>query len=75
MVGIVACNWDGNNTINAKDKSSYLNLAGFRSEDDGYDVGVDLDRNGTINTKDKQIYLAFAGYSSEILTYTDTVVS
>lgn len=75
MVGIVACNWDGNNTINAKDKSSYISLSGFRSEDDGYDVGVDLDRNGTINTKDKQIYLAFAGYSSEILTYTDTVVS
>lgn len=75
MVGIVACNWDGNNTINAKDKSSYISLSGFRSEDDGYDVGVDLDRNGTINTKDKQIYLAFAGYSSENLTYTDTVVS
>ncbi len=74
-VGIVACNWDGNNTINAKDKSSYISLSGLRSEDDGYDVGVDLDRNGTINTKDKQIYLAFAGYSSENLTYTDIVVS
>lgn len=75
MVGIVACNWDGNTMINAKDKSKYLSTLGLRAYDAGYDVGVDIDRNGTINTKDKQIYLAFVGYSSDLLTYADTVIS
>lgn len=74
-VGIVACNWDGNTMINAKDKSKYLSTLGLRAYDAGYDVGVDIDRNGTINTKDKQIYLAFVGYSSDLLTYADTVIS
>lgn len=75
LVGIVACNWDGNTMINAKDKSKYLSTLGLRAYDAGYDVGVDIDRNGTINTKDKQIYLAFVGYSSDLLTYADTVIS
>lgn len=75
MVGIVACNWDGNTMINAKDKSKYLSTFGLRASDAEYDVGVDIDRNGTINTKDKQIYLAFVGYSSDLLTYADTVIS
>ena len=75
LVGIVACNWDGNTMINAKDKSKYLSTLGLRAYDAGYDVGVDIDRNGTINTKDKQIYLAFVGYSSDLITYADTVIS
>ena len=75
LVGIVACNWDGNTMINAKDKSKYLSTLGLRASDAGYDVGVDIDRNGTINAKDKQIYLAFVGYSSDLITYADTVIS
>ncbi len=75
MVGIVACNWDGNSIINAKDKSLYLSLSGLRDGSDEYDAGVDIDRNGIINAKDKQIYLAFAGCSSENITYTDNIVS
>lgn len=74
MVGIVACNWDGNTVVNAKDKSSYLAASGTRQGSDGYDVGVDLDRNGTINTKDKAIYLAFAGYKDSDVSYTDVTV-
>ena len=75
LVGIVACNWDGNTMINAKDKSKYLSTLGLRASDAEYDVGVDIDRNGTINAKDKQIYLAFVGYSSDLITYADTVIS
>lgn len=74
MVGIVACNWDGNTVVNANDKSSYLAASGTRQGSDGYDVGVDLDRNGTINTKDKAIYLAFAGYKDSDVSYTDVTV-
>ena len=74
MVGIVACNWDGNTIVNAKDKSTYLAAAGTREGAEGYDVGVDLDRNGTINTKDKAIYLAFAGLKTTDITYADVTV-
>lgn len=74
MVGIVGCNWDGNNAINTGDYSLYAQLVGVTVNDDNYDVGFNLDRNMIINTADYSIYAAFVGASSTSMDYTETVI-
>lgn len=74
MVGIVACNWSYDGTINANDKMVYLNAVGTRVGSASYDVGVDIDRNGTVNANDKLVYLNFVGVKSSSITYTDVTV-
>ncbi|MEF2724471.1 MAG: carboxypeptidase-like regulatory domain-containing protein [Eubacterium sp.] len=74
MVGIVACNWSYDGTINASDKSVYLKAVGAKAGTASYDVGLDIDRNGTVNFSDKLIYLKFVGARSNTTTYADVTV-
>ena len=74
MVGIVACNWSYDGTINASDKSVYLKAVGAKAGTASYDVGLDIDRNGTVNSSDKLIYLKFVGARSNTTTYADVTV-
>ena len=75
MVGIVACNWDGNNSINIADKNKFSVANGSSSDDEAYAVYIDIDRNGNINVADKSVYSAFNGYDSSSVVYADTVIS
>ncbi|MGN0529711.1 MAG: hypothetical protein ACI4IH_01290 [Eubacterium sp.] len=74
MVGIVACNWDGNNTINVADKNKFTAANGSSSADETYNVQIDIDRNGNINVADKSIYSAFNGYDSSAVSYGDITI-
>ena len=74
MVGIVACNWDGNNTINIADKNKFTAANGSSSADETYNVQIDIDRNGNINVADKSIYSAFNGYDSSAVSYGDITI-
>lgn len=75
MVGIVACNWDGNTTINVADKAKYVAASNSGFGDANYLVCIDIDRNGSINVADKLIYMAFSNYEASTVTYADTVIS
>ena len=75
MVGIVPCNWDGNNTINVADKNKLIALIGLSKSDESYDCCYDIDRSGNINVIDKSVYVAFSGYTSSSVIYADTVIS
>ena len=75
MVGIVPCNWDGNNTINVADKNKLIALIGLSKSDESYDSCYDIDRSGNINVIDKSVYVAFSGYTSSSVIYADTVIS
>ena len=74
MIGIVGCNWDGNETINPLDVTEYLKVAGASSGTAKYNVGIDVDRNNTINPLDVTNYLAFSGKSPATMTYADYVL-
>lgn len=74
MIGIVACNWSNDGTINASDKAVYLKAVGAKAGTDSYDVGIDIDRNGTVNSSDKLIYLKFVGSKSGTISYADVTV-
>ena len=75
MVGIVGCNWDGNETINPLDVTEYLKVAGASSTDAKYIVGIDVDRSNAINPLDVTNYLAFSGKSPATMTYAETTIS
>ena len=75
MVGIIACNWDGNSVINIADYNVYNQYKGLYSTDDGYDVGIDIDRLGVINIADYNIYNKFKGLYDTDVIYADTVIS
>ena len=64
MIGIVACNWDGNAVINANDYTLFNAHLGMSTSSDGYDVAYNLDRNASINANDYTIYYNFVGTSS-----------
>ena len=61
MIGIVACNWDGNTVINASDYSLLFEKIGVSSSSDDYDPAFNLDRNTSINASDYSIYFNFVG--------------
>lgn len=75
MVGIVACNWDGNSSINIADMNLFSEANGSSSVDEVYAVYFDIDRNGNINVADQSIYSAFNGYDALSIVYADTVIS
>ena len=64
MIGIVACNWDGNAVVNANDYTLFNAHLGMSTSSDGYDVAYNLDRNAAINANDYTIYYNFVGTSS-----------
>lgn len=75
MVGIVPCNWNGDDYININDYISYLALALTDKTDENYDLGVDITRDGYININDYVVYLSFALEDTSSITYADTVIS
>lgn len=75
MIGIVACNWDGNTTINNIDYSYFVNQNGNSVSDDSYDVGFNLDRNNAVNNIDYSIYSLFVGITENDIEYADTVIN
>lgn len=75
MVGIVGCNWDGNDSVNTADYSLYAELVGATVHDDNYDKGFDLDRNTSINTADYSIYSSFVGTTVISIDYAKIVLS
>ena len=74
MVGIVACNWDGNSNINTNDYVVFYESLGLYDSDEGYDVGFNLDRNSVINNNDYIIYYEFIGESITSIEYAETVI-
>ena len=74
MVGIVACNWDGNSNINTNDYVVFYESLGLYDSDEGYDVGFNLDRNSVINNNDYIIYYEFIGESVTSIEYAETVI-
>ncbi len=74
MVGIVACNWDGNAAINTNDYAYFNEQVGKTVNDADYDVGYNLDRNTAVNTNDYTIYNAFVGHTTNTMEYSDTVI-
>lgn len=74
MVGIVACNWDGNAVVNSNDTVTFLAKIGAKSSSSNYDVGFDLDRNGVINSNDSVVFLNFIGYKESGISYAEVTV-
>lgn len=75
MVGIVACDFSKNGTINASDYSVYASCINSTSASSNYDSGVDLTGNGTINASDYSIYSAFINQSANSIIYEPITVS
>ena len=74
MVGIVGCNWDGNDLINVNDYGLYSKSVSSRVGSDNYVTGIDIDRNGIINVNDYGIYSRFVSYTSESIDYNENIV-
>lgn len=77
MVGIVACNWDGNSSVNIMDYSFFVEQNGKTINDDSYDVGYNLDRNTSINIIDYSIYAEFVGFTAQSMEniYAETILT
>ena len=75
MVGIVACNWDGNDDISVGDFTIYVNNLGINSTNENYDVGIDVDLSGDIAVGDMTNYMNFMGMNSADLLYANTVIT
>lgn len=74
MVGIVACNWDGNNVINTLDYSSYASVMGSYSTDESYNAVYDINNDNVINTLDFSNYYSFMGLYNSDVSYSDTLI-
>lgn len=75
MVGIVACNWDGNNTsITATDLSIYSIHANETSSSPNYDIGLDIDLNNSITASDLAIYAKFANMTASQIPESNIVI-
>lgn len=74
MVGIVACDFAKNGTINASDYSVYAACINASTGSANYDVGVDITRNGTINASDYSIYASFINKTAAGLTLEDVTI-
>ncbi len=75
MIGIVACNWNGDDYINVSDYALYYNKYFVNSSSDEYDVGIDITRDGYINVSDYAIYYAFYFQNTSSIQYADTIIS
>ncbi len=74
MVGIIACNWNGDGNINALDLSVGAEKLNVTNTSDEYDVGFDLDRLGSINSLDLSLCAAFLNVTDNYI-YSDTVLT
>lgn len=74
-VGVVACNWDGNNVINTLDYSRYAVVMGAYSYDSNYDAIYDINKDNVINTLDYGIYYSFMGMYDYQISYADITLS
>lgn len=75
MIGIVGCNWDGNDSVNTADYSLYSNFVGVTINDENYDKGFNLDNNHSINTADYSIYSSFVGVTTNNINYSYIVLN
>ena len=76
MIGIVACNWDGNNnSITATDLSIFALHANETIESSNYDVGLDIDLNNSITASDLAILAQFSNMTASQIDYFDTVIA
>ena len=74
MVGIVGCNWDGNDDISVGDFTVYVNNLGVNSSNDNYDVGIDVDLSGDIAVGDMTNYMNFMGMNTGSVQYHNTTI-
>lgn len=74
MVGIVACDFAKDNTINVSDYIVYAKHVNQISTNPDYIVGIDLTRDGTINVSDYMLYSAFVNKTSTNITYSDVTI-
>ena len=74
MVGIVACDFAKNGTINASDYSVYAACINASTGSANYDAGVDITRNGTINASDYSIYASFINKTAAGLALEDVTI-
>lgn len=74
MVGIVACNWNGDAYINPNDYNLYLEKILLSFDDDGYDIGFDLTADGFINPNDYDIYYNFILINESDFEYKNIVL-
>ena len=75
MVGIIACNWDGNDVVNALDYKLYSVVKGSYSSDETFNGTYDINNDNVINALDYKIYSSFKGVYLSEFTYNDTVIS
>lgn len=75
MIGIVACDWNGDGNINVNDYALYFNKYFVNSSSAEYDIGLDITRDGNININDYAVYYAFYFQNSDTIEYADTVIS
>ena len=75
MIGIVACNWDGNDDISVGDFTVYVNNLGINSANENYDIGIDVDLSGDIAVGDMTNYMNFMGMNSADFLYGNTVIT
>ncbi len=73
-VGIVACDFSKDNTINVSDYIVYAEHVNQISTNPDYIVGIDLTRDGTINVSDYMLYSAFVNKTSTNITYSDITI-
>jgi len=75
MIGIVACDWNGDGNINVNDYMVYYSKYFVNSSSAEYDLGVDITRDGNINVNDYMVYYAFYFQNSDTIEYADTIIS
>lgn len=75
MIGIVACDWNGDGNVNVNDYMVYYSKYFVNSSSAEYDLGVDITRDGNINVNDYMVYYAFYFQNSDTIEYADTIIS
>ena len=75
MVGIVACDFSKDGTINVSDYLVYAQHVNSTSSSDNYVLGIDLTRDETINVSDYLNYSAFVNQTEQNTSYAETIIS
>ena len=60
-LGMLVCNYDKDDFINAADYATYFASSGASQGEDSYNAACDYNHDGFVNSTDYAIYFAFSG--------------